>query len=107
MTTEEAKFILSAFRPNGGDSASAGFGDALQIAGSDPALGAWFAQARAHDAAIAGKLAQIAPPDGLREAIRAGVRVSGSQKSSGLGWGWIGGLAAAAAVAIGVFSMRA
>ena len=107
MTTEEAKFILSAFRPSGSDAGTAAFCDALRIAGDDPLLGAWFAQSRAHDAAIAGKLGQIAPPAGLREAILAGVRVSGTQRSIGLGWGWLAGLAAAAAVAIGVFSMRA
>jgi hypothetical protein len=107
MTTEEAKFILSAFRPNGSDTGNDAFCDALRIAGEDPLLGSWFAQSRAHDAAVAGKLSQIAPPPGLKEAILAGVRVSGSQGNSGLGWGWIGGLAAAAAIAIGVFSMRA
>jgi hypothetical protein len=107
MTTDEAKFILSAFRPGGRDSGNADFCDALRIAGDNPALGAWFAQSRAHDAAIAGKLGEIAPPEGLREAILAGVRVSRPQKNSGLGWGWLAGLAAAAAVAIGVFSMRA
>jgi hypothetical protein len=107
MTTDEAKFILSAFRPNGSDTGNGAFGEALRFAGDDPVLGKWFAQSRAHDAAIASKLGQIAPPAGLREAILAGVRVSGSQRGSGLSWGWIGGLAAAAAVAIGVFSLRA
>lgn len=107
MTTEEAKFILTAFRPNGSDTGNDAFGDALKIAGADPMLAAWFAQSRAHDGAIAGKLAQIAPPSGLREAILAGVRVSGGPAGRGLGWGWIAGLAAAAAVAIGIFSMRA
>jgi hypothetical protein len=107
MTSDEAKFILSAFRPNGSDAGNDAFCDALRLAGNDPMLGKWFAQSRAHDAAISGKLGQIAPPAGLREAILAGVRVSGSQRSSGLSWGWIGGLAAAAAVAIGVFSLRA
>jgi hypothetical protein len=107
MTTEEAKFILSAFRPGGSDAGAPAFGDALRIAGEDPMLGAWFAQSRAHDAAIARKLGEIPPPAGLREAILAGVRVGGSPKSSGLGWGWITGLAAAAAAAICVFSLRA
>jgi hypothetical protein len=107
MTSDEAKFILSAFRPNGSDTGNDAFRDALRFAGDDPVLGKWFARSRAHDAAIACKLGEIAPPAGLREAILAGVRVSGSQRSSGLSWGWIGGLAAAAAVAIGVFSLRA
>jgi hypothetical protein len=107
MTNDEAKFILSAFRPNGSDTGNDTFCDALRMAGDDPVLGAWFAQSRAHDTAVAARLRQIAPPPGLREAILAGVKVSGSSSSSGLGWGWIAGLAAAAAVAIGVFSMRA
>jgi hypothetical protein len=52
------------------------FGAALAQAGSDPALGAWFARAQAHDAALAAKLREITPPAGLREAILAGARVS-------------------------------
>jgi len=107
MTTDEAKFILSAFRPSGSDTGDAAFGEALRFAGDDPALGAWFAQSRAHDRAVASKLGQVAPPAGLREAILAGGRVGDSKKSSGLGWGWIAGLAAAAAAAIVVFSTRA
>jgi hypothetical protein len=107
MTTDEAKFILSAFRPGGRDTGDAAFGEALRFSGEDPVLGAWFAQSRAHDRAVAGKLGQVAPPPGLREAILAGARAGESQRSTGLGWGWIAGLAAAAAVAIGILSMRA
>ena len=107
MTIEEAKFILSAFRPDGSDAGNATFCDALRMAGDDPMLKGWFAQSRAHDGAVAAKLKQIAPPEGLREAILAGVRVSDPRGSNGLGWGWIAGLAAAAAVVIGVFSARA
>lgn len=107
MTIEEAKFILSAFRSNGSDTGNAAFCDALRMADGDPKLREWFAQSRAHDAAVAGKLREIMPPAGLREKVLAGARVSDSQRSSGLGWGWIAGLAAAAAVAIGVFSFRA
>jgi hypothetical protein len=106
MTNEEAKFILSAYRPGGSDADDAAFGDALRVAGVDPALGAWLAKSRAHDTAVAGKLSQIVPPAGLREAILAGVKVGGATRPSGLGWGWIAGLAAAAALAIGFFSMR-
>jgi hypothetical protein len=107
MTTDEAKFILSAFRPSGSDAGNAAFCDALRMAGEDPVLGAWFAQSRAHDAAVAGKLRGISPPAGLREAVLAGVRMSGTKKSSAVAWGWFGGLAAAAAVAVGLFTMRA
>src|SRR5471032_2898524 len=107
MRIEEAKFILSAYRPGGGDAGSPAFTDALRMATDDPVLGAWFAQSRAHDAAVASKLGQMQPPAGLREAILAGVKAGGSTRTPGLGWGWLAGLAAAAAVVIGVFSMRA
>ena len=99
MNTEEAKFILSAYRPNGADTADATFGDALRMAGGDPQLGGWFERSRAHDAAVAGKLRQVVPPAGLREAILAGARVSDTRRRSGFGWGWAAGLAAAAALA--------
>jgi hypothetical protein len=106
MTLDEAKFILSAYRPSGSDSGMAAFGDALRMASGDPALSAWFAHSRAHDAAVAGKLRQVAPPPGLREAILAGARVSDSQRSRRPGRAWIAGLAAAAAVAVVVLSMK-
>ena len=76
MSNHEAKFILGAYRANGRDANDAAFGAALAQAKSDPALGAWFARAQAHDAAMAAKLAEIAPPAGLREAILAGSRAS-------------------------------
>lgn len=107
MTIEEAKFILSAFRPNGSDAGDAAFGDALRMAGEDPMLKVWFAQSREHDSAVAAKLRQITPPEGLREAVLAGARVSDSRRRAGQSWGWIAGLAAAAALAITVLSMRA
>lgn len=107
MTIEEARFILSGFRPDGRDAGSATFSDALRMAGDDPLLKSWFAQSRAHDEAVAAKLRQITPPEGLKEAILAGVRVSDPRGSKGLGWGWIAGLAAAAALVIGAFSLRA
>jgi hypothetical protein len=107
MTIDEAKFILSAYRPNGSDAGVPAFGDALRMAASDPSLSAWFAQSRAHDAAVAGKLRQIAPPAGLREAILAGAHVSDSQRSHGPGLAWLAGLAAAAALAFVLFSMKA
>ena len=106
MTIEEAKFILSAYRPNGSDAAVPAFGDALRMAADDPALSAWFARSRAHDAAVAAKLKGVEPPPGLREAILAGARVSDAQRSRRPVRIWIAGLAAAAALAIVVFSMK-
>jgi len=106
MTIDEAKFILCAYRPSGRDAQLPAFGDALRMAGADPALGAWFARARAYDAAVAGKLRRVEPPAGLREAILAGARASGQQRGLGRGWAWASGVAAAAALAFVVFSMK-
>jgi len=105
MKSDEAKFILSAFRPDGSDSGNPAFADALRMAASDPMLGSWFERSRAHDAAVAGKLREIAPPAGLREAILAGARVSGPRRGEGIGRAWIAGLAAAAVLAIVIVSM--
>lgn len=76
MSTNEAKFILGAYRANGRDAGDATFGAALAQAKSDPALGAWLARAQAHDAAMTARLREVAPPAGLREAILAGSRAS-------------------------------
>jgi hypothetical protein len=107
MRNDEAKFILTAYRPGGGDSGNPAFTDALRMAAEDPVLGAWFAQSRAHDGAVAAKLTQVLPPPGLRDAILAGARAGAKSKSSGLGWGWIAGLAVAAGLAISILSFRA
>jgi hypothetical protein len=101
MNNQEAKFILSGYRPGGRDAGDAMFGAALKQAQADPALGGWLARAQAHDAAVAAKLAEIAPPAGLREAILAGARVSGTARASWKRPVWLA-LAAAAAVAVGI-----
>ena len=66
MNNNEAKFILSAYRPGGRDAGDPGMATALAQAKSDPVLGAWFARERAHDAAVAWKLRAVVPPVGLR-----------------------------------------
>lgn len=98
MSNDEAKFILGAYRANGRDAANPLFHDALAQAKKDPALGAWFARAQAHDAAVAARLGGIAPPAGLREAILAGSRASrGPQLGTRFPARW---LALAASVAV-------
>ena len=76
MNNTEAKFILNAYRPSGGDAAEPAMADALAQARNDPALGTWFAREQAHGAAMAAKLREIAPPAGLRVAILTGGRMS-------------------------------
>lgn len=102
MSNDEAKFILSAYRPNGADAADEALAGALQQARQDPALAAWFARQQAHDAAIAAKVTEVVPPAGLREAILAGARVSDPRRSLRGNWPWWLGLAAAVALIAGL-----
>jgi hypothetical protein len=106
MTNQEAKFILSAFRPNGSDADNPAFGDALRMAAGDPLLGEWFSRSRAHDAAVAARLGEVAPPPGLREAILAGARVSARTRNRAPMLAWATGLAAAAVLVLIVATMR-
>ena len=98
MTNQEAKFILTAYRPGGGDAGDPALGDALAQSRRDPALAAWFAREQAHGAAIAARLREIAPPAGLREAILAGARASGAPARARQNWGLWLGLAAGVAI---------
>jgi len=98
MTNQEAQFILNAYRPGGLDAGEALFGDALQQARQDPALGAWFAREQAHATTVAAKLREIAPPPALRAAILAGARMSEAPARSW--WMQPAWLAVAAAVTV-------
>src|SRR5437879_363453 len=101
MTNTEAKFILAAYRANGGDAGDAAMADAVQQAKNDPLLRAWFQRAQGHDAAVAAKLREISPPAGLREAILAGGRAStGIRQARRPAWLRPTWLAAAAAILI-------
>jgi hypothetical protein len=102
MINDEAKFILSAYRPNGCDAGDAQFATALEQARHDPALGAWLARSQAHDTAVAAKLGAITPPPGLREAILAGARASQTGTVTRRRWSLPWTIAAAAAVAVGI-----
>lgn len=102
MKNEEARFILGAYRPDGRDATDPAFLEAMAQAERDPQLRAWFeAQCRV-DRALGEKLQAIVPPPGLRDAILAGGKVSVTppQRRWRIAPAW---LAAAAAVAVGVF----
>lgn len=75
MTNEEAKFILSAYRPNGRDASDPAMVEALEQAARDPELSAWFRDEQAVDKVICKKLAEVAVPDGLKTHIIAGHRL--------------------------------
>lgn len=76
MSNQEAKFLLSAYRPNGHDAGDPALAAALAQARGDPALALWLEREQAHGAVVAAKLRQMAPPPGLREAILSGARAS-------------------------------
>lgn len=105
MTNEEAKFILSAYRANGGDATDPTFATALEQAKKDPVLGAWLAREQAHAAAVAAKLRDVAPPPELRGAILAGARIGDLKRAERRAWPvWLA--AAAAFVLVGGVTWR-
>jgi hypothetical protein len=102
MNNDEAKFILRAYRPNGGDASDALFGPALEQARQDPDLARWLERQQKFDRAVAAKLGEINPPPDLRAAILAGAGVS--QRSPRQWWNQPTWLAVAAGLLI-IFSL--
>ena len=77
MNNQEARLILSAYRPDGHDSADPRFQEALAQAQRDPELAAWFARECRIDAALGGKVREQAqPPPHLKAAILAATRMA-------------------------------
>ena len=76
MDNQEAKFILSAYRPGGQDANDRRFAEALEQAQLDPILERWFRDSIAFDAAVTEKLSALEAPVDLRESILVGVKVS-------------------------------
>ena len=106
MNSQQAKFILQGYRPNGADAGDATFCQALEYARNDPALREWFAREQAFDGSVAAKLNGVSAPAGLREAILAGVRVTAAEVPQRLWWQKPVWLAVAASVAV-IFSVTA
>lgn len=104
MNPSQAKFILSACRPDGSDAKSADFEEAIRLADQNPDLAAWFERSKAFDSAVARKVSAIRPPSGLKETILAGSKVTVAHHAPFKGWAWLGGIAAAAVLAV-VISM--
>ena len=74
--SDEAKLVLSAYRPGGQDAADPTFAAALAAAQQDPALAQWLAEQQEFDKLIAGHLGEVKAPAGLRARILAGGSVS-------------------------------
>jgi hypothetical protein len=96
MNNEQAKIILSAYRPGGEDAVTPTFTEALEQARRDPDLARWFGEERALDTAIARKLKVAPVPSHLENTILAGRKVI----RPAVWWRQPGWLAAAAAVAL-------
>ncbi|MDB4745982.1 hypothetical protein OAG52_02205 [Verrucomicrobia bacterium] len=84
MTNEEAKFILSAYRPNGCDASDPAMAEALEQVARDPELGDWFREELAMDRVISKKLTEVSVPDGLRGNILTGHRMM--EPTDSIGW---------------------
>jgi len=83
MRSDEAKFILSAFRPRGEDAGDPQMNRALVQAGRDPELLRWLDEAREFDLAVASKLEEAMPvPVELRTNIMIGAQVGASARRS-------------------------
>ncbi len=74
--SDEARLVLSAYRPGGQDAADPTFAPALAAAQQDPALAQWLAEQQAFDQFVAGHLRAVAVPGDLRARILAGGAVS-------------------------------
>jgi len=100
MNTQQAKFILQGYRPNGADARDATFGAALAQVGKDEALRDWFAREQAFDRAVGAKLDEVQAPAGLREAILAGGRLTAPAGPVRRWWRQPAWMAAAAGIAL-------
>jgi hypothetical protein len=104
MDSTEAKFILRAYRAGGHDAQDPMFAEALAQLDRDPALRAWWERERAFDAAMSEKIGALPPPGHLRTTILAGGKAGGqASRPSARRRAWPAWLAAAAAIALGVF----
>lgn len=101
MNTQQAKFILQGYRPNGADAGDATFCEALAQARTDTELAEWWEKSRAFDRVMGQKLEAVQPPAGLREAILAGGRVTApTVRADRKSWGRAPWLALAACLAL-------
>jgi len=102
MSRDQAKEILSAFRPGTDDERDPVFLEALQVAEHDPQLAAWLAERQAFDSIVKRRLAASPLPSGLLEQIRIGVTLRQTEARHQRQW-----LAALAACFILVVTLSA
>lgn len=100
MRNEEAKQILSAYRPSGDDASDPVFERALEQARRDPELAAWFKEERRRDAELAQIFQSIPVPEGARRTLLALPRTEPSGRKR-LFWAWTSVIAACFALLLG------
>ena len=83
MNNDEAKFLLSAFRPGGEDASDPHFTEAVAQTERDPALRDWFREERRFDTEISAALEAVPLPANLRANILAGGKISRPRLWSG------------------------
>ena len=104
MRSDEAKFILSAFRPRGEDAGDPQMTRALAQAGRDPELLRWLDEAREFDLFVASKLEESTPvPAELKTNIMIGAQVCESARRSFRSF--LIGTAAAVVLLVGSFGL--
>lgn len=78
----KTRLLLSARRSGGQDDRDADMAEALAYAQGHPVLAEWARGQQRTDAALAAKLRQVQPPQGLRDTILAGAKVSRRRSGS-------------------------
>lgn len=103
MTNEEAKQILSAYRPSGEDASNPAFEEALDQARRDPSLAEWFEEERARDSELARIFQSLPAPEEGRRALLALRRVetAGTSEKRRPFWSWTAAIAACFALLLG------
>jgi hypothetical protein len=104
MKNEEAKQILSAYRPGGDDAADPAFEEALEQARRDPELAAWFKEERRRDGEWVRFFQSIPVPEEGKQALLGLARVETAPKKRPF-WLWSVGVAAGLALCIGVIGL--
>lgn len=97
MKRDEIRFLLTARRPSGADDADPRVAEALASVGQDRELDRWFRSQAAEDAALAARIGEVRPPEGLRERILAGPGVVPLRRPRR---SWVPALAWAAALVV-------
>jgi hypothetical protein len=95
MTNDEAKLVLSVYRPNGEDASDSFFAEALQQARRDPSLAAWLQEQQQFDTAMAADLRSVTAPSDAKAMIKASMGASTGRRRR-----WWPALLVAASVAV-------